>query len=204
MSMKIFFSCKFACNFNATIMLSQAPGGGACALNTRVFWHAACLYRLHHKPRTTNRNPSSSWIDGWSTPTKMKSSDREETAVWAHPRQRKSVLFHITFLKTSNWSASFDSAPLTHLLSVPHTQADKLLSVSSGNQSTSLSDRLLGVVDAHVRYGIVQLQHVQGHPLHLPATLLLLFCVTGTFPHSRPGETNLLCQPPLARSNISH
>ena len=41
--LKFSFSCKFASNFNATIMSSQAPGGGACALNTpRVFWPAAC------------------------------------------------------------------------------------------------------------------------------------------------------------------
>ena len=40
----------------------------------------------------------------------------------------KSVLFHLSFLRTSNLSASFDSAPLTHLFSVPTTQPDKLLS----------------------------------------------------------------------------
>ena len=99
----------------------------------------ACSMLVSSAPQAAHHqsDSSSSWIHGWSTPTKMKSLDREETAVWAHPRQRKSVLFHITFLKTSNWSASFDSAPLTHLLSVPPTQADKLLSVSSGKQSSS-------------------------------------------------------------------
>ena len=54
-------------------------------------------------------------------------------------------------------SSSFDSAPVTHLFSVLTTQTDKLLSVSSADQSSSpLSlDRLLDVFDAHVRYGFV-------------------------------------------------
>ena len=85
-------------------------------------------------------------------------------------------------------SSSFDSAPVTHLFSVLTTQTDKLLSVSSADQSSSpLSlDRLLDVFDVHVRYGFVltatcRILHVlhdqmelflsaRGHPPPLPAT----------------------------------
>ena len=72
-----------------------------------------------------------------SVGTHMKKSRSIASLCEATILLQKSSLFHIAFLKSLNVSASFDNAHLTHLVSVPATDADRLFSVASGNQSLS-------------------------------------------------------------------